>query len=72
MGRADEKLRELAANNGSAGSEGEDLLTVPDDAAFTGIFPDLRKTFPFTTIWSHVNFSGEVIGLLPNKEHAEL
>jgi hypothetical protein len=50
----------------------EDLLSVPDELAFTGWFPDMRKTFPFTTIWSHENFSGEIIGLLPNKQQAEL
>jgi hypothetical protein len=47
-------------------------LSVPEDAGFTGVFPDTRKTFPFTTIWSHENFSGEIIGLLPNKEQSEV
>jgi len=57
----------------SASGGGEpDLLSVPEDAAFTGVFPDTRKTFPFTTIWSHENFSGEIIGLLPNKEQSEV
>ena len=32
----------------------------------------MRKTFPFTTIWSHENFSGEIIGLLPDKEQSEV
>lgn len=54
------------------GENDESLLDVPEDLAFTGWFPDMRKTFPFTTIWSHENFSGEIIGLLPNKEQAEL
>ncbi len=53
-------------------SSENDLLSVPEDAAFAGVFPDIRKTFPFTTIWSHENFSGEVINLLPNKESSEL
>jgi hypothetical protein len=47
-------------------------LSVPEDAAFRGVFPDMRKTFPFTTIWSHENYSEEIIGLLPSKEQAEL
>jgi len=55
-----------------SGMGDSDLLTVPEDAAFTGVFPDTRKTFPFTTIWSHENFSGEIIGLLPNKEQSEV
>jgi hypothetical protein len=50
----------------------DDLLSVPEDHAFGIVFPDMRKTFPFTTIWSHENFSGEIIGLLPNKEQAEV
>lgn len=49
-----------------------DLLNIPEDNAFGIVFPDMRKTFPFTTIWSHENFSGEIIGLLPNKEQAEV
>jgi hypothetical protein len=32
----------------------------------------MRKTFPFTTIWSHENFSGEIISLLPNRAQAEV
>jgi hypothetical protein len=50
----------------------DDLLSVPEDHAFGIVFPDMRKTFPFTTIWSHENFSGEIIGLLPNKQQAEV
>jgi hypothetical protein len=50
----------------------EDLLAVPEELAYSGWFPDMRKTFPFTTIWSHENFSGEIIGLLPNKQQAEV
>ncbi|WVQ99584.1 hypothetical protein IAU59_006720 [Kwoniella sp. CBS 9459] len=61
------RLRELTESKG----DGE-LLTVPEDVAFTGVFPDNAKTFPFTTIWSHENFSEEIIGLLPNMEQAEL
>jgi hypothetical protein len=52
------------------GTSKENLI--PEEAAFRGVFPDMRKTFPFTTIWSHENFSGEIIGLLPSKEQAEL
>nr|XP_018262849.1 uncharacterized protein I303_04334 [Kwoniella dejecticola CBS 10117]OBR85007.1 hypothetical protein I303_04334 [Kwoniella dejecticola CBS 10117] len=61
------RLRELAKDKGDG-----QLLSVPEDIAFTGVFPDLRKTYPFTTIWSHENFSAEIIGLLPNSEQAEL
>lgn len=64
------QLRELAATKGSGADESEDSLIVPEDAAMTVIFPDLRRTFPFTTIWSQENFFGEIIGLLPNKEQA--
>ncbi|WVF71283.1 hypothetical protein IAT40_006086 [Kwoniella sp. CBS 6097] len=65
------RLRELTERKGESKGEGE-LLTVPEDVALTGVFPDIRKTFPFTTIWSHENFSEEIIGLLPNAEQAEL
>ncbi|WWD03083.1 hypothetical protein V865_001129 [Kwoniella europaea PYCC6329] len=61
------RLRELAQDKGDG-----QLLSIPEDVAFTGVFPDLRKTYPFTTIWSHENFSAEIIGLLPNSEQAEL
>ncbi|WVW84031.1 hypothetical protein I302_106059 [Kwoniella bestiolae CBS 10118] len=61
------RLRELAKDKGDG-----QLLSVPEDVAFTGVFPDLRKTYPFTTIWSHENFSAEIIGLLPSPEQAEL
>ncbi|WWD17199.1 hypothetical protein CI109_101637 [Kwoniella shandongensis] len=61
------RLRELASTKNDGG-----LLTVPEDVAFTGVFPDIRKTFPFTTIWSHDNFSAEIIGLLPNQQQSEL
>ncbi|KAJ9090654.1 hypothetical protein QFC19_009512 [Naganishia cerealis] len=50
----------------------EPMPGVPEDLAFTGIFSDLRKTFPFTTIWSHDNFTGEIIGLLPTESQSEL
>lgn len=59
-------------SRGSGANGDEDLLSVPEDVAFMGQFPDMRKTFPFTTIWSHENFSGEIIGLLPNQEQAEV
>lgn len=55
-------------NSGSIDS----MPGVPEDLAFTGIFSDLRKTFPFTTIWSHDNFTGEIIGLLPSQSQSEL
>ncbi|WWC89229.1 uncharacterized protein L201_004147 [Kwoniella dendrophila CBS 6074] len=61
------RLRELAKGRGDG-----QLLSVPEDIAFTGVFPDLRKTYPFTTIWSHESFSAEIIGLLPSVEQAEL
>ncbi|WRT66485.1 uncharacterized protein IL334_003444 [Kwoniella shivajii] len=60
------RLRELAAAKGES-----ELLSVPEDVAFTGVFPDIRKTFPFTTIWSHENFSAEITGLLPTVGQAE-
>lgn len=47
-------------------------MQVLEDVAFTGVFSDLRKTFPFTTIWSHDNFAAEIIGLLPNRKQSEL
>jgi hypothetical protein len=70
----DRQLREITSDKRPPGSttDGQDLLSVPEDAGFTGVFPDTRKTFPFTTIWSHENFSGEIIGLLPNKEQSEV
>ncbi|WVQ80822.1 hypothetical protein IAT38_002929 [Cryptococcus sp. DSM 104549] len=61
------RLRELASTK----KDGE-LLAVPENVAFSGVFPNLRKTFPFTTIWSHENFCAEIIGLLPNLEQSEL
>ncbi|ORX35799.1 fungal-specific transcription factor domain-domain-containing protein [Kockovaella imperatae] len=64
------RLREIT-RDGTVG-EDSDLLSIPEETAFTGVFPDLRKTFPFTTIWSHENFSGEIIGLLPDKEQSEI
>jgi hypothetical protein len=67
-----DQLKELATDRNTSGKNENDLLTVPEDAAFTGWFPDMRKTFPFTTIWSHENFVGEIIGLLPNVEQSEL
>ena len=71
------RLRELTSAKQSQtsgqGSAGEDeLLSVSENNAFGIVFPDMRKTFPFTTIWSHENFSGEIIGLLPNREQAEV
>nr|XP_019011068.1 uncharacterized protein I206_04376 [Kwoniella pini CBS 10737]OCF49849.1 hypothetical protein I206_04376 [Kwoniella pini CBS 10737] len=60
------RLGELAKDKGDG-----QLLSVPEDIAFTGVFPDLRKTYPFTTIWSHENFSAEIIGLLPNSQQAQ-
>jgi hypothetical protein len=65
------QLRELTTDKNTPGTD-SNLLVVPEDTAFTGWFPDMRKTFPFTTIWSHENFSGEIIGLLPNAEQSEL
>lgn len=67
------QIRELASatRSDSQGAE-DDLLTVPEDHAFGIVFPDMRKTFPFTTIWSHENFSGEIISLLPNRAQAEV
>ncbi|TYJ55982.1 hypothetical protein B9479_003367 [Cryptococcus floricola] len=60
-------LKELASAKGDSG-----LLAVPEDGVYSGAFPNLRKTFPFTTIWSHENFCGEIIGLLPNQAQSEL
>jgi hypothetical protein len=62
----------LGETQGTTTSGEDDLLAVPEELAFTGWFPDMRKTFPFTTIWSHENFSGEIIGLLPNRQQADL
>lgn len=68
------RIKELTSAKASQtlGTGEDDLLSVPEDNAFGIVFPDMRKTFPFTTIWSHENFSGEIIGLLPNKEQAEI
>ncbi|WVQ72452.1 hypothetical protein IAR50_002004 [Cryptococcus sp. DSM 104548] len=60
-------LKELASTKDDSG-----LLAVPEDGVYSGAFPNLRKTFPFTTIWSHENFCGEIIGLLPNQAQSEL
>lgn len=64
------RLAEITADK-APDSADKELMTVPEDVAFTGFFPDMRKTFPFTTIWSHENFIGEIIGLLPTKKQAE-
>lgn len=71
---SDRQIRELTSSKTGMPSTAsdDDLLSVPDDNAFTIVFPDLRKTFPFTTIWSHDNFSSEIMGLLPNREQAEI
>lgn len=61
------QLRELCAR-----TEDEKLFSIPEDVAFTGAFPNLGKTFPFTTIWSQENFCAEIIGLLPNQEQSEM
>ncbi|KIR74287.1 hypothetical protein I310_01889 [Cryptococcus deuterogattii CA1014] len=61
------QLRELCAR-----TEDEKLFSIPEDVAFTGAFPNLGKTFPFTTIWSQENFCAEIIGLLPNQEQSEI
>lgn len=67
------RIKELTSAKAAQTLQGDDdLLSVPEDNAFGIVFPDMRKTFPFTTIWSHENFSGEIIGLLPNKEQAEV
>ncbi|KAK4683649.1 hypothetical protein P7C73_g6585, partial [Tremellales sp. Uapishka_1] len=65
-------LRRLAELTTSKVSPSDALISIPEDAAFKGVFPDMRKTFPFTTIWSHENFIGEIIGLLPSQEQSEL
>jgi hypothetical protein len=54
-----------------ASQSDDELMSVPEELAFTGWFPDMRKTFPFTTIWSHENFSGEIIGLLTTRDQSE-
>jgi hypothetical protein len=59
------RLREVV------GGKGKDHAEIPEDLAFTGWF-STRKTFPFTTIWSHDNFIDEILGLLPTPEDAEL
>lgn len=74
------RLRELTSAKqsqtigvGQGHGQGEDeLLSFNENNAYGIVFPDMRKTFPFTTIWSHENFSGEIIGLLPNREQAEI
>ncbi|BEJ13037.1 hypothetical protein CspHIS471_0302110 [Cutaneotrichosporon sp. HIS471] len=59
------RLREIVVG------KGKDHAEIPEDLAFTGWF-STRKTFPFTTIWSHDNFIDEILGLLPSPEDAEL
>ena len=68
---ADHQLAELTSSKTAAVADGA-FQSVAEDMAYTGVFPDLRKTFPFTTIWSHENFSQEIIGLLPSQEQADL
>lgn len=64
------RLAEITASN-VPDSADKELLEIPEDVAFSGFFPDMRKTFPFTTIWSHENFIGEIIGLLPTQKQSE-
>jgi hypothetical protein len=64
-------LKNLSEAKSAHVSDGESM-PILEDVAFTGVFSDLRKTFPFTTIWSHDNFTGEIIGLLPSREQSEL
>jgi hypothetical protein len=66
-----EQLADLTASHAHSrdlheGHRGEPL----ESAAFIGFFPDQRKTFPFTTIWSHEHFSSEVVGILPSPAQA--
>lgn len=68
---ADRQLAELTSSKTAAVADGA-FQSVAEDMAYTGVFPDLRKTFPFTTIWSHENFSEEIIGLLPSQDQADL
>ncbi|KAJ9099939.1 hypothetical protein QFC21_003945 [Naganishia friedmannii] len=65
-------LKNLSESKTRNSGNVEPMPGVPEDLAFTGIFSDLRKTFPFTTIWSHDNFTGEIIGLLPTRSQSEL
>ncbi|GHJ89807.1 hypothetical protein NliqN6_6209 [Naganishia liquefaciens] len=64
-------LQNLTESKSNHPTEGEPMQVL-EDVAFTGVFSDLRKTFPFTTIWSHDNFAAEIIGLLPNRKQSEL
>lgn len=64
-------LKNLSESKSAYNSEGASI-PILEDVAFTGVFSDLRKTFPFTTIWSHDNFTGEIIGLLPTLAQSEL
>ncbi|RXK36927.1 hypothetical protein M231_05829 [Tremella mesenterica] len=79
------RLREITTNNPyinttnlsspltSSPPVGEDeLLTVPEDTVYSGVLPDIRKTFPFATIWRQDKFIDEIIDLLPNKEQSEM
>ncbi|RSH86499.1 uncharacterized protein EHS24_004756 [Apiotrichum porosum] len=63
------RLREIV--HGRSKVSNDEIMTIPEDLAFTGWFASARKTFPFTTIWSHDNFIDEIVGLLPNKEDSE-
>jgi len=63
------RLREIVHGKGKGPDE---IMSVPEDLAFTGWFASTRKTYPFTTIWSHDTFIDEIVDLLPNKEDAEL
>lgn len=60
------RLREIVVEKGQDHAE-----NIPEDLAYTGWF-STRKTYPFTTIWSHDNFIDEILGLLPSPEEAEL
>lgn len=66
------QLAEITMKIPSSSDPSHENPDIPVEAAFTGFFPEIKKTFPFTTIWSHENFSREIIELLPNIDQSEI
>jgi hypothetical protein len=66
------RLREVVHGKGNRNGGQDEIMSVPEDLAFTGWFASTRKTYPFTTIWSHDTFIDEIVDLLPSREDAEL
>lgn len=66
------RLREIVHGKTKSLGGVDEIISVPEDLTFAGWFSSARKTYPFTTIWSHDTFIDEIVGLLPSKEESEL